>query len=213
MTDNFKHQGAREKMIDLLRRKNIASGKVLLAMKQVPRQYFIDSIFEKYAYHDKAFSIGEDQTISQPSTVAIQTTLLDVTPGDKILEVGTGSGYQAQVLHKLGANVYSIERQKVLFEKTSALLRSLGSLVQTFYGDGYAGLPQYAPFDRIIVTCGAPVIPAALVAQLKTGGIMVIPLGHPKQVMTRIIRKGDNDLDITSHGDFSFVPMLEKKSH
>ncbi|MDR0763377.1 MAG: protein-L-isoaspartate(D-aspartate) O-methyltransferase, partial [Bacteroidales bacterium] len=188
MIDNFKHQGAREKMIDFLRKKNIASEHVLLAMKQVPRQFFIDSVFEKYAYDDKAFSIGEDQTISQPSTVAIQTTLLDVAKDDKILEVGTGSGYQAQVLHKLGANVFSIERQKILFEKTGILLRSLGSSVQTFYGDGYAGLPQYAPFDKIIITCGAPAIPTTLIAQLKTGGIMVVPLGHPKQVMTRIIR-------------------------
>ncbi|MDR2556422.1 MAG: protein-L-isoaspartate(D-aspartate) O-methyltransferase [Bacteroidales bacterium] len=211
MTDNFKHQGAREKMIDFLRKKNIASERVLLAMKQVPRQFFIDSIFEKYAYDDKAFSIGEDQTISQPSTVAIQTTLLDVVPGDKILEVGTGSGYQAHVLHKLGANVFSIERQKVLYEKTRILLRSLGSSVKTSHGDGYAGLPKDAPFDKIIITCGAPVIPHALIEQLKIGGIMVIPLGHPKQVMTRIIRKSETDIDITSHGDFHFVPMLEKK--
>jgi protein-L-isoaspartate(D-aspartate) O-methyltransferase len=212
MIDNFKHQGAREKMIDLLRKKNIASEQVLLAMKQVPRQFFIDSVFEKYAYDDKAFSIGEGQTISQPSTVAIQSTLLDVVQGDKILEVGTGSGYQAHVLHKLGAEVFSIERQKILFKKTRILLHSLGSSVQTFYGDGYAGLPQYAPFDKIIVTCGAPIIPTTLTTQLKTGGIMVIPLGHPKQIMTRIIRKNENDVDITAHGNFHFVPMLEKKS-
>ena len=199
-------------MIDLLRKKNIASEQVLLAMKQVPRQFFIDSVFEKYAYDDKAFSIGEGQTISQPSTVAIQSTLLDVVQGDKILEVGTGSGYQAHVLHKLGAKVFSVERQKILFKKTRILLNSLGSSVQTFYGDGYAGLPQHAPFDKIIVTCGAPVIPTALVAQLKTGGIMVIPLGHPQQVMTRIIRKNENDVDITAHGNFHFVPMLGKKS-
>ncbi|MDR1974947.1 MAG: protein-L-isoaspartate(D-aspartate) O-methyltransferase [Bacteroidales bacterium] len=211
MTDNFKHQGARQKMIDALRSKNIASEEVLVAMTKVPRQYFIDSIFEKYAYNDKAFSIGEGQTISQPSTVAIQSTLLGVRWGDKILEVGTGSGYQAQVLHKLGANVFSIERQKVLFEKTRLLLRSLGSSVQTFYGDGYAGLPLYAPFDKIIVTCGAPSVPAALAAQLKIGGIMVVPLGIPKQVMTKIVRTDENTFEKTSHGDFHFVPMLQQK--
>ncbi|MDR1739339.1 MAG: protein-L-isoaspartate(D-aspartate) O-methyltransferase [Bacteroidales bacterium] len=213
MTDNFKHQGAREKLISEIRNKNIASEKVLSAMLNVPRQYFIDSIFEKYAYHDKAFSIGEGQTISQPTTVAIQSTLLEVKQGDKVLEIGTGSGYQAQVLHKLGAKVFSIERQKVLFEKTHLLLRSLGSSVQTFYGDGYEGLPAQAPFDKIIITCGAPFIPEPLKLQLKIGGIMVVPLGEGiEQIMTKVVRTRENSYETTTHGEFAFVPMLEDKS-
>ena len=212
MEDTYRHKGMRRKMVENLRKMGIASDEVLKAMGEIPRHLFIDSVFDSQAYQDKAFSIGEDQTISHPSTVAQQSTLLEVFPGAKVLEVGTGSGYQAYVLDQLKAEVYSIERQKRLYLKTKALLSGFRSRVRCFYGDGYHGLPQFAPFDRILVTCGAAAMPMDLLPQLKIGGIMVIPLGSPKQVMTKIIRKTETDLEVSRHGNCHFVPMLPEKT-
>lgn len=212
MEDTFRHKGLRRKMIENLQSLNIASKEVLAVMGEIPRHLFLDSVFDSQAYQNKAFSIGDEQTISHPSTVALQSTLLDVFPGAKILEVGTGSGYQAYVLEKLKADVYSIERQKALYLKTKALLASFHSRVHCFYGDGYQGLPQFAPFDRILVTCGAASLPMDLVSQLKIGGFMVIPLGTPTQRMAKVIRKNETELDYSWHGDCHFVPMLPNRT-
>ena len=208
MEDSFRHKGLRHKMVENLRALGIASEEVLKVMDEVPRHLFLDSVFDTQAYLDKAFSIGEDQTISHPSTVALQSTLLEIFPGAKVLEVGTGSGYQAYVLEKLKAEVYSVERQKNLFLKTKALLAGFRSRIRCFYGDGYQGLPEYAPYDRIIVTCGAATLPPNLLPQLKIGGIMVISLGSPKQIMTKIVRKTETEVEVSRHGDCHFVPML-----
>ena len=199
-------------MVESLRAKAIASEEVLKAMEEVPRHLFLDSVFDTQAYQDKAFSIGDDQTISHPSTVAQQSTLLEVFPGAKVLEVGTGSGYQAYVLEKLRAEVYSIERRKNLYLKTKTLLGSLRSRVRCFYGDGYKGLPQFEPFDRILVTCGTESFPSDLFSQLRIGGIMVIPVGkQPRQVMAKIIRISETGMNVSRHGQFRFVPMLPAK--
>lgn len=173
----------------------------------------MDSSFLEYAYQDKPFPIGSGQTISQPYTVAFQTELLDVKKGDKILEVGTGSGYQACVLAELGAIVYSIERQKKLYEKTSKFLPKLGYFVKVFYGDGYKGLPGFAPFDKILITAGAPEIPAGLLEQLKIGGILVSPVGKNTQVMKKIIKVTDDEYSETDHGYFRFVPLLNNTAN
>lgn len=208
--DSLRHQGMRKRLVDGLRIKGIKDQKVLDAIARIPRHLFMDSSFIQFAYKDQAFPIGAGQTISQPYTVAFQTTLLQIEPNDKVLEIGTGSGYQAAVLLELGANVYTIERQKELYLKVQQLLPELGYYPKFFYGDGYKGLPTYGPFDKIIVTAGAPVIPDDLLQQLRVGGRMVIPLGpSEKQVMNVIIRIGEDDFKKETYGTFIFVPMLK----
>jgi protein-L-isoaspartate(D-aspartate) O-methyltransferase len=212
-TDTFRHKGLRKKLIDHLRTKGIADENVLSAMNVIPRHFFFDSSFLEFAYEDKAFPIGSGQTISQPYTVAFQTELLKVEKGMRILEVGTGSGYQASVLAEMGARVFSIERQKLLYETLRILDPPLNYRIRLFYGDGYIGLPAHAPFDRILITAAAPFIPEALVAQLKTGGILVAPVGKGDvQVMTRIIKISENEVTTETHGTFRFVPMLTDKA-
>lgn len=211
MLDSYKHKGLRKKLVEELGQKGIEDERVLKAIGDIPRHLFIDSSFLEFAYQDKAFPIGEGQTISQPYTVAVQSQLLDIQPTDKILEVGTGSGYQARVLDLMGAKVYTVERQRALFIKTKKLLSDFKSSVRCFYGDGYAGLPAYQPFDKIIVTCGAPYIPDALVAQLKVGGILVVPIGDEQQTMIRVKKETEAEVSVSEHGNFRFVPMLEEK--
>lgn len=214
LEDTYRNKAMREDMVRTLKSMGVFfSDAVASALSRVPRHFFLDSVFQELAYEERALSIGEGQTISRPSTVARQSTLLEVFPGAKVLEVGTGSGYQAAILDAMGAKVYSIERQKNLFDKTKWLFSELNLGVKCFYGDGYKGLPGYAPFDRIIVTCGAAEFPTALPSQLAIGGIMIIPLGPGgKQVMHKLVRISDSQVEITTHGDFSFVPMLSKKS-
>ena len=200
-------------MVDDLRHRGINDERVLKAMNEVPRHWFMDSALDSSAYLDKAFPIGCEQTISHPSTVAMQSQLLDVAPDMKVLEIGTGSGYQTAVLCRMGAKVFTIERQKGLFDKTRKLLKELRITARCFLGDGYQGLTEadYGPFDRIIVTCGAPEIPSALMAQLKVGGIMVIPLGDEQHEMLRITKNGkkEEDWQVEKFGTYSFVPMLD----
>ena len=214
MLDSYRHKGLRKKLVETIRGKGVKDENVLMAIEKVPRHFFMDSSFIDFAYEDKAFPIGAGQTISQPYTVARMTELLQLKKGDKVLEVGTGSGYQACVLSAMGAKVYTIERQKSLYDKTKLFLPSIGfGTIKQFYGDGYKGLPTFGPFDKIIVTCGAPYIPDALVSQLKIGGTMVIPVGEGEvQVMQTVIRLTELDKEITSHGSFRFVPMLEDRN-
>jgi protein-L-isoaspartate(D-aspartate) O-methyltransferase len=207
--DGPKHQGLRRKLIEELRTREPYDAAVLNAMAEIPRHFFLDPVFVTQAYSDTAFQIGAGQTISHPSTVAYQTTHLQVRKGDKVMEIGTGSGYQTCVLLKLGAKVYSVERQRELYETTSKFLPSIGFQPKLFYGDGYKGLPAFAPFDRILVTCGAPFVPEDLLKQLKVGGILMIPVGEGKvQTMTRITRTGESDFTTEKLKEFSFVPML-----
>ena len=210
--DTYRHRGLRRKLVDTVREKGITDEQVLGALDRIPRHFFLDSAFDEVAYVDKAFPIGEGQTISQPYTVAYQTELLEVKPFEKVLEVGTGSAYQACVLAELGARVYSIERQKKLFDANNdfAYLKKYPNL-KRFYGDGYEGLPTFAPFDKIIITAAAPEIPKKLIQQLKTGGMMVIPEGTGEvQTMKRITKTADGlREEIFDH--FSFVPMLQGK--
>lgn len=213
MKDTNKHQGLRNQLAKQLEEKGITDKNVLEAIKKIPRHLFLNSSFEDFAYQDKAFPIAAGQTISQPYTVAFQTQLLAVKKGDKILEIGTGSGYQTAVLCSMGANVYSIERQNELFKKTSILLPKLNIVPKNLsFGDGYKGLPNYAPFDGIIVTAGAPYIPQPLMAQLKIGGKLVIPVGEKDQIMTLLIRKNETQFEKHEFGDFKFVPLLENKN-
>lgn len=212
LIDTYRHKGLRKKLIDSIRAKGIKDEAVLSAMLELPRHYFFDSSFLEFAYEDKPFPIGAGQTISQPYTVAFQSMLLKVSPGMQILEVGTGSGYQACILSKLGAKVFSIERQRVLYQRTKEFLPQLGYIIKTFYGDGYKGLPAFAPFDRILVTAGAPYVPDPLLAQLKPGGILVIPVGEDVQVMKRIIRISEGEYKEEDHGSFRFVPLLKEKA-
>ncbi|HOW30922.1 MAG TPA: protein-L-isoaspartate(D-aspartate) O-methyltransferase [Bacteroidales bacterium] len=213
ITDSYRHQGMRRKLVESLRQKGIVDETVLAALNHVPRHFFFDSSFLEFAYEDKAFPIGSGQTISQPYTVAFQTQLLNPGRGMKILEIGTGSGYQACILAVMGLKVYTIERQKLLFDKTKALLKELNYRVNTYFGDGYLGLKAHAPFDRILITAAAPGIPEALINQLKPGGIMVIPVGAGDiQVMKRIIKISDNETTSETHGTFRFVPMLGEKA-
>ena len=213
MKDTFKHKGLRQKLVETIATKGIKDEAVLQAIGKIPRHLFMDSSFLDHAYQDKAFPIAADQTISQPYTVAFQTELLQVRKGDKILEIGTGSGYQAAVLCELGAKVYSIERQQELFKKTSKFLPKLGyAPKKLIFGDGYKGLPEEAPFDGIVVTAGAPFVPKPLLAQLKIGGKLVIPVGNDVQVMTLYIRKGTKEFEKHELGDFRFVPLLEDKN-
>ncbi|MGB5227518.1 protein-L-isoaspartate(D-aspartate) O-methyltransferase [Eudoraea sp.] len=213
MKDTFKHKGMRNKLVDTIAAKNIKSKTVLNAIRAVPRHLFMDSSFEDHAYQDKAFPIAAEQTISQPYTVAFQTELLELNPGDKILEIGTGSGYQTAVLLRLKAKVFTIERQLELFKKTSIFFKKMGYRPKKFiFGDGYKGLPEEAPFEGIIVTAGAPEIPKALLSQLKIGGKLVIPVGLEDQIMTRIIRKSEKEFERQEFGSFRFVPLLEDKN-
>ena len=213
MKDTFKHQGLRQQLVDLIRAKGIQDEQVLDAINKVPRHLFIDSGFLEHAYQDKAFPIAADQTISQPYTVAYQTELLQVKKGDKVLEIGTGSGYQTAVLCVLGAKVYSIERQQELFKKTSKFLPKLGYRPKKLvFGDGYKGLPDEAPFDGILVTAGAPVVPKPLLTQLAIGGRLVIPVGSDIQIMTLYIRTSEKEFEKHEYGHFRFVPLLEDKN-
>ena len=210
--DNFKHQGMRKKLIDQLRSKGIDNEDVLSAMMKVPRHFFLDLAFLNQAYSDHAFQIGAGQTISQPYTVAYQTSLLNIKKGEKVLEIGTGSGYQTSVLFELGAKVFSIERQKELFDRTKDLLPAMNYSPKLFYGDGYKGLPGYAPFDKVLITCGAPFVPEELVKQLKVGGIMVIPVGAGEvQIMNLITKISETEIEKKELKNFKFVPMLENK--
>jgi len=212
--DSYRHQGLRKLLVKKIREKGISDFQVLSAMETVPRHYFFDSSFLEYAYEDKPFPIGAGQTISQPYTVAFQTQLLQVRKNDRVLEIGTGSGYQACILAELGAKVFTIERQKTLFDRTSKFLPVAGyPEIKTFFGDGYKGLPPFAPFDRMIVTAAAPYIPDPLLDQLKPGGILVIPVGAGDvQVMTTITRNHDGAFSRKEHGAFRFVPMLEDRA-
>jgi protein-L-isoaspartate(D-aspartate) O-methyltransferase len=213
LKDTAKHQGLRNQLVNQLLEKGIKDKNVLEAIRKIPRHLFLNSSFEDFAYQDKAFPIDAGQTISQPYTVAFQSELLQVKKGDKILEIGTGSGYQTAVLFTLGALVYSVERQNELFKKTSLLLPKLGIRPKHLsFGDGYKGLPSHAPFDSIIVTAGAIEIPKALLSQLKIGGRLVIPVGDTVQVMTLIIRKNETQFEKKEYGDFRFVPLLEDKN-
>lgn len=213
MKDTPKHQGLRNQLAKVLEEKGISDKNVLDAIKKIPRHLFLNSSFEDFAYQDKAFPIGAGQTISQPYTVAFQSQLLEVNKEHKILEIGTGSGYQTAVLCTMGAKVYTIERQNELFKSTSLLLPKLGIRPKHIsFGDGYKGLPQYAPFDSIIVTAGAPFIPQPLMAQLKIGGKLVIPLGEKNQIMTMLIRKNESQFEKHEYGEFRFVPLLEDKN-
>lgn len=209
MRDLTKHQGLRNQLVEVLMKKGITDKNVLQAIKTIPRHLFLDSSFENFAYQDTAFPIGAGQTISQPYTVAFQSQLLEVKRDDKVLEIGTGSGYQTAVLYGMGARVFSIERQNELYKKTSVLLPKLGVRARHLtFGDGYKGLPNFAPFDSIIVTAGAPFIPQPLMAQLKIGGRLVIPVGEEQQIMTLLIRKNETQFEKHEFGDFRFVPML-----
>lgn len=213
MQDTFRHQGLRKQLVQQLKQKGISKNEILEGINTIPRHLFLDNAFINFAYQDKAFPIGSGQTISQPYTVAFQTQLLDVKPHERVLEVGTGSGYQAALLCYLKCNVFTIERQKNLFKKTKEFLPKLGYNCMFFYGDGYKGLSKFAPFDKIIITCGAPDIPNELVSQLKIGGKMVAPIGGQEvQIMHLLEKKSEIDNVITTHGKFSFVPMLSNKN-
>lgn len=206
--DDYRHRGLRNKLVKILQKKGISDPRVLAAIGKVPRHLFFDNALLEHAYQDKAFPIGEGQTISQPYTVAFQTEKLEIRPGDRVLEIGTGSGYQACILLELGAKVYTIEYNRKLYDTTRAFLPLMGYKPFFFYGDGSKGLPSKAPFDKIIVTAGAPIVPTALIEQLADGGILVIPVGdREKQKMMRIRKKGGKLLK-EEFDNFAFVPLL-----
>lgn len=211
--DTYRHKGLRKKLIELLKEKGITDEAVLTAMNNIPRHFFLDSAFDEIAYENRAFPICEGQTISHPYTVAYQTQLLQIKPFEKVLEIGTGSIYQASVLAELGAKVFTIERQKVLFEKSkNYIFKVKYPNLKFFFGDGYEGLPTYAPFDKVIITAAAPFIPPKLVAQLKTGGKMVIPVNEAAhQRMLRITKNADGSTSEEVFENFEFVPMLTGK--
>ncbi|MBN8697845.1 MAG: protein-L-isoaspartate(D-aspartate) O-methyltransferase [Bacteroidetes bacterium] len=209
--DTYRHKGLRRQLALQLKEKGINSPEVLKAIETIPRHLFLDNAFIERAYEDIAFPIGAGQTISRPHTVAFQTELLQLKKGEKVLEIGTGSGYQTAVLLEMGVKVYSIERQKALFDKTKDFLPSIGYSAKFFYGDGYKGLPVFAPFDKIIITAGAPEIPKPLLEQLAIGGIMVIPLGDTVQTMTLLKKTAVNKFEKVEYGEFKFVPLLEDK--
>lgn len=212
MEDSYKHRGLRRKLINTIRSKGIHDEAVLAAMSKVPRHFFFDNAFLEHAYQDKAFPIGQGQTISQPYTVAFQTMLLAVKPGDKVLEIGTGSGYQACILLELGAEVYTIEYNKVLYEKARKFLPKIGYKPHFKHGDGSLGWPEHAPYDGIVVTAGAPAVPEALKQQLAIGGRLVIPVGSTdRQRMVRIVRTGKNEYQTSEYDYFAFVPLLGKQ--
>jgi len=211
--DTYRHKGLRKKLVQLLEEKGITDKKVLKAIETIPRHLFInDTALHQFAYEDTAFPIGSGQTISQPYTVAFQTQTLAIQPRDKVLEIGTGSGYQTAVLLELGAKVFSIERQKALFDKTKMFLPKLGYNAKLFYGDGYLGLPSFAPFNKIIVTAGAPYVPENLLNQLAIGGIMIIPVDNDDyQIMKKIVKIDASNFETTDLGSFKFVPLLKEK--
>lgn len=213
LKDTFKHKGMRNQLAELVQAKGIRDHKVLDAVRTIPRHLFMDSSFEDHAYQDKAFPIAEGQTISQPYTVAFQTELLKPKEGDKILEIGTGSGYQTAILLYLKTKVYTIERQLKLYKKTKLFFDKMGYRPKKYiFGDGYKGIPEEAPFDGIIVTAGAPAIPKALMSQLAIGGRMVIPVGEEDQIMTLITRTSEKEFQRQEFGSFRFVPMLGDKN-
>lgn len=211
--DSWRHKGIRSKLVETLREKGISDEQVLRAIGEVPRHFFMDTAFDDIAYQDRAFPIGEGQTISQPYTVAYQSQLLEIRPFDKVLEIGTGSGYQSCILAAMGARVFTIERQKKLYDAFRDFLpKSAYPSMKIFYGDGYQGLPTYAPFDKIIVTAAAPYIPEKLLQQLKVGGFMVVPVGGKEgQRMFRVVKSSEQDFEREVYDNFSFVPMLEGK--
>jgi protein-L-isoaspartate(D-aspartate) O-methyltransferase len=212
VNDTYRHKGLRRQLAALLKEKGIASADVLKAIEAVPRHLFLNSSFIERAYEDIAFPIGSGQTISRPHTVAFQTELLQLKKGEKVLEIGTGSGYQTSVLIEMGVKVFTIERQKALFDTTKKFLPEIGyASAKFFYGDGYKGLPVFAPFDKIIITAGAPSIPNDLLDQLKVGGIMVIPLGDTVQTMTLLKKTAERKFEKVEYGEFKFVPLLEDK--
>ena len=213
MKDEYRHKGLRRKLLEELRSLGISNEDVLDAMDRVPRHFFLSSAFEQFAYQNKAFQIGAGQTISKPHTVACQTELLGLLPGQKVLEIGTGSGFQCAVLCAMGYKVFSIERQRSLYDKTRPLLASMGFKPQLFYGDGYKGKKTFAPFDGIIVTCGAPEVPETLLQQLAIGGKLIIPVGEgDTQLMYSFERLGEKEFTRKKHGEFAFVPMLSNRS-
>ena len=209
--DSQYYQGQRAIMCSALKAKGLAGDAVLNAMNRIPRHLFLESSFHQHAYQDKAFPIAADQTISHPSTVAWQSELLELRPGMKVLEIGTGSGYQAAVLCELGMKLFSIERQKALFDFSKKMLSTLGYRAELKFGDGFKGMPVFAPFDRVIVTCGAPFVPKALLAQLIEGGIMIIPVGEGTQKMVKITKQSDGSFVQKVLGDAAFVPMLKDR--
>lgn len=209
LMDTYRHKGLRLRLVAELRAKGIRDERVLEAINRVPRHLFLESSFVNFAYQDKAFPIAAGQTISQPYTVAFQTQTLGVEKGEKVLEVGTGSGFQAAVLMEMGASLFSIERQQALFQRTIPFLQTLGYRGRFFFGDGYQGLPEWAPFDKIIVTAGAPFVPEALLLQLKVNGVMVIPVGDDVQNMIKIVRLSNDEFEQVDLGTCAFVPMLE----
>ncbi len=213
LEDNYRHKGLRKKLLSELSEKGITDTRVLEAMNKVPRHFFLSSAFLEFAYENKAFQIGAGQTISQPFTVAFQSQLLKIEKGMKVLEVGTGSGYQTAVLCEMGAKVYSIERQKLLHDNAKSLLMKMGYRPNLVYGDGYKGLPSFAPFDRILITCAAPSIPDELLLQMKRDGLLVIPFGEGEVQEMMVIHEDEHGhFQSEVHGKFSFVPMLEKRN-
>ena len=213
LNDNYRHKGLRKRLVAGIEGKGVADKRVLAAIGIIPRHLFMDNAFEEHAYQDKPFPIGSGQTISQPYTVAFQSELLNVEKGEKVLEIGTGSGYQTCVLLELGAKVFTIERHKQLYNKVRGFLPTLGYQPQFFHGDGYKGLPSFALFDKILVTAGAPFIPEPLKDQLKPGGTLVIPVGETdRQIMTSVTKIGNGDFQIKEHGEFIFVPLLDERS-
>ncbi len=213
LIDDYQHQGQRKKLLQEIREMGIASEAVLEAMNRVPRHYFLSSAFDRFAYQNQAFQIGAGQTISKPFTVARQTELLNCARGAKVLEIGTGSGYQCAVLCAMGYKVHSIERQKELFDKARPLLKAMGWRPELYYGDGYKGKEVFAPFDGIIVTCGAPEVPESLLGQLAIGGTLVIPVGDGEgQRMFTFTRMTENEFTRQEHGEFAFVPMLASRA-
>jgi len=213
LNDTYRHKGMRRKLVELLRSKGISDETVLSAIDKVPRHLFLDNAFIDFAYKNQAFPIGSDQTISHPFTVAFQTQILELKKGEKVLEIGTGSGYQCSVLMEMAVKVFSIERHRSLHLRSKEMLNQLGYFPKLFFGDGYKGLPGYAPFDKVIITAAAPVIPQDLLDQLKIGGMMVIPLGDSdKQEMQRLTKITNSEFKTETFGEFSFVPMLQDKS-
>lgn len=213
MNDSYQHKGLRKKLVDQIKKKGIKDEKVLDAINSVPRHLFMDSSFIHFSYNDQAFPIGAGQTISQPYTVAFQTELLELKPLEKVLEVGTGSGYQAAVLVEMGVKVFTIERHRELFLRSQSILRSINYNPEFFYGDGYQGIPGYAPFDKILVTAGAPEVPEELLKQLKPGGILVVPVGSGNsQRMIKIVKESEDKYTRSEHGSFIFVPLLKGKA-
>lgn len=214
MVDSYRHKGMRQKLVNSIRKKDIKDERILEAINNIPRHLFLDSSFLEFAYDDKPFPIGSGQTISQPYTVAFQTELLDIKKGHKVLEIGTGSGYQACVLEELGAKVFSVERQKKLYVKTKEFLQKLGYKAKLFYGDGNKGIKAFAPYDRILLTAAAPEIAEELISQLKPGGILVVPLGKGGiQSMIKLTKDINGEISSENFGEFRFVPLLKNKAN